>query len=128
MDKSLNGKHYYELLNELAVSENGLLVSSNFRDKLGFKQGDSVTYKRENGGVANGVIIDFFDYFPGYASEIIESAAGRQDVHRGQLYDSGIMSICKEKLGEVPYEVMAKLKEGATEMPSMTGKKQMICA
>ena len=114
VDKRLNGKAYYELLNELAVVENGLLVSSNFRDKLGFKQGDSVTYKRENGGVANGVIIDFFDYWPGYASEITEQQPDGKMSTEANYMIVAHFEYVKNKLGEVPYEVMASLKEGAT--------------
>ncbi|MBR6257749.1 MAG: ABC transporter permease [Lachnospiraceae bacterium] len=115
VDKKLNGKAYYELLNELAVVENGVLVSANFRDKLGFKQGDSVTYKRQNGGSATGVIVDFFDYWPGYAAEITQQQPDGTMSNDPNYTVIAHFEYVKSKLGDVPYEVMAKLKEGTTD-------------
>ncbi|MCR4642080.1 MAG: FtsX-like permease family protein [Lachnospiraceae bacterium] len=115
VDKSLNGKHYYELLNELAVKEDGLLVSSNFRDKLGFKAGDSISYKRENGENAYGVIVDFFDYWPGYASEVsVQQPDGSVDTQSNFLM-IGHFEYLRDKIGELPYELVIGLKEGTTE-------------
>ncbi len=43
VDQELNGRHYYEYLNDLAVDAEGILVSENFRTKLGYEIGDRVT-------------------------------------------------------------------------------------
>ena len=115
VDKKLNGKAYYEMLNELAVVENGLLVSSNFRDKLGFKQGDNITFKRSNGGVGYGIILDFFDYWPGYASETTELQPDGKVSTEPNYMMVAHYEYVKSKLGEVPYEVMVKLKESTTD-------------
>ena len=113
VDKKLNGKAYYEILNELAVVENGLLVSANFRDKLGYKVGDTITYKKENSGSATGVIVDFFDYWPGYAAEeSVQQPDGKVAVESNYLAVAHF-EFLKSKLGELPYEVYASLKEGA---------------
>ncbi len=112
VDKKLNGKAYYEMLNELAVVENGLLVSSNFRDKLGFKQGDSISYKRDNGGAGSGVILDFFDYWPGYASTTTELQPDGKVSEEPNYLMIAHFEYVRNKLGEVPYEVLARMKEG----------------
>ena len=112
--KNLNGKHYHELLNELAVVQNGLLVSANFRDKLGFKTGDTISYKTSKGKSASGVIVDFFDYWPGYASEVtVQQPDGKVDTESAYLLVAHFEYL-HDKLGDVPYEIMAKQKEGTT--------------
>lgn len=65
--RELTEKHFYEYLNELAVEEKGILVSENFRSKLGYDVGDSITYFGKDNKRAEGKIIDFFSYWPGYA-------------------------------------------------------------
>ena len=65
--RELTEKHFYEYLNELAVEEKGILVSENFRSKLGYNVGDSITYFGKDNKRAEGKIIDFFSYWPGYA-------------------------------------------------------------
>ncbi len=115
VDTDLNGTQYYKLLNELAVVEDGLLVSANFRDKLGMKVGDSITYKNENGKSNSGVILDFFDYWPAYASEVsVQQADGGISVEDSYLLVTHF-SVLKEKLGDEPYEIMIKMKSDATE-------------
>lgn len=65
--RELTEKHFYEYLNELAVEEKGILVSENFRSKLGYDVGDSITYFGKDNKRAEGKILDFFSYWPGYA-------------------------------------------------------------
>ncbi len=116
VDKDLNkGNHYYTLLNKLAPAENGILVSSDFRDKLGFKVGDTITYKVNGKTSVEGVIIDFFDYFPTYA---LTSATLQPD---GTVsVDDNYLIVAhydylSEKCGQMPYEVWAGLNEGVDE-------------
>ncbi len=112
VNKSLNGKHYYELLNELAVVENGVLVSSNFRDKLGYKVGDTVSYSNSKGKASSGVIVDFFDYWPAYAPEIsVVQPDGKVGVESNYLVVSHYEYL-HEKLGEMPFEIWASQKSG----------------
>ncbi|MBR1862279.1 MAG: FtsX-like permease family protein [Lachnospiraceae bacterium] len=114
VDKQLNGKHYYELLNELAVSEDGLLVSSNFRDKLGFKVGDTLTFQKSEGKNVSGVIIDFFDYWPGYAKDqLVVQPDGSVSSESSYLVVSHFEYL-RENLGEYPYEIWASTRENAT--------------
>ena len=115
VDTELNGTQYYKLLNELAVVEDGLLVSANFRDKLGLKVGDSVSFKNANGRKATGVIVDFFDYWPAYSPEVsVQQADGGISVEDSYLCVTHF-ALLKEKLGDEPYEVLMKIKQDATE-------------
>ena len=115
VDTELNGQQYYKLLNELAVVEDGLLVSANFRDKQGLKTGDSITCKNANGKSFSGVILDFFDYWPGYASRVnVQQADGSIAVEDSYLVVTHF-SLLKEKLGDEPYEIMVKMKPDAKE-------------
>lgn len=110
--KKLNGKHYYELLNELAVVENGVLVSSNFRDKLGYKVGDTITYLNSRNKSASGVIVDFFDYWPAFSSEVsVVQPDGKVAVESNYLVVAHYEYL-HEKLGEMPFEIWASQKEG----------------
>ena len=114
LDTELNGKPYYEYLNELAVTENGILVSDNFRTLLGYKVGDKITINNSIDKQTTGVIVDFFQYWPGYKPTSLElSPDGNAAVkdcyqvvaHFGQLQNN---------FGLTPYEYWISLKEGST--------------
>ncbi len=114
LDRSLTEKHYYEYLNELAVVSDGVLVSRNFNTKLGLNIGDSVKYTDSTGHSATGKIVDFVDYWPGYAPSVTDlnpdGTAYTEDkylliTHYEQL---------RQKWGVVPYEIWIQLKEGST--------------
>ncbi len=116
VDKNLNNNvHYYTLLNELAPAENGVLVSSNFRDKLGFKVGDTVSFTQGKSQTVNAVIIDFFEYFPTYAREISVVQPDGKVSNESNYLIVGHFDYIREKIGERPYEIWCGLKDGATE-------------
>lgn len=108
----LLGKHYYEYLNELAVTEKGLLVSENFRSKLGYDIGDTITYCNNRGLSETGEIVDFFSYWPGYMPEI----TGLNPDGTAYTADNYLVvthyDMLRQKWGVVPYEVWIGLKEG----------------
>ena len=68
LSEGLNEKSYYTYLNELAVVPDGVIVSSNFKTKYGYEIGDSIFYCSSSGKEANGRIVDFVDYWPGFAT------------------------------------------------------------
>ncbi len=112
VDKYLNGIHYYELLNELAGVEDGLLVSSNFRDKLGYKVGDSISFKNSLDQGTDGKIVGFFDYWPGYTrSAQVQQPDGSVSDEAQYLIVTHYERIYN-KMGNVPYEIWAKQKDG----------------
>lgn len=105
-------KHYYEYLNELAVAESGLLVSKNFQSILGYEIGDSITYSNSRGLSATGKIVDFFDYWPGYAP----TEAGLNPDGSAYVADNYLLvthyDMLSQKWGVQPYEVWIGLRAG----------------
>ena len=57
--------HWYNYLNAMSRNPNGILLSSNAREKLGVEIGDTVQYYG-NHGHAQGIICGFVDYWPSY--------------------------------------------------------------
>jgi len=114
VNKSLLDKHYYNYLNDLAVVENGVLLSSNFATKYGYKVGDTITYSNSKSKKINGKIVGFIDYFPGYIPEAnAVSADGTAYSYENYLVVAHYDYIVS-KWGIKPYEIWIKLKDGYT--------------
>lgn len=113
VSRELTKKHYYEYLNELAVVENGVLVSANCIDKLGLKVGDSVSYSDSKGHSANGVVVDSFEYWPGYAPSVTELNPDGTASTSDQYLIVTNYEFLRQKWGTMPYEVWISLKEDA---------------
>ncbi|MCR5310954.1 MAG: ABC transporter permease, partial [Lachnospiraceae bacterium] len=114
VDKYLNKEHYYNYLNKLAKVSAGLLVSSDFRDKLGYKVGDSITFGHGTGkaGTITGQILDFFDYWPGYAPEtLVKQPDGKVNMQSNYLIVANYSYIL-DRLGNYPYEFWIEQREG----------------
>lgn len=111
IDRSLLEKQYYAYLNDLAVADNGVLVSRNFNTKLGYKEGDSVYYYLSTGKALSGKIVGFFDYWPGY---LPSTTALNSD---GSAYEKDNYCVVTHydyvvtKAGTTPYEVWIDLKD-----------------
>lgn len=113
MPDHLTEKQYYVYLNELADCSEGILVSSDFRDILGYEAGDSVAYYDSGGNRASGTIVDFFSYWPGYAPTVSElNPDGSAATHPQYMIVAPIGTLTS-KWGLVPYEVWMKAKEDA---------------
>lgn len=111
--RELTEKHYYEYLNELAVGESGILVSENFRSKLGYNIGDTITYFSNLGRAATGKIVDFFDYWPGYSPMVTSlNPDGSVSTTDNYLVVANY-DMLRQKWGVTPYEVWIGLKEDA---------------
>ncbi len=103
VDKGLNGEHYYKLLNKLAETPSGILVSSNFRDQLGYKLGDSLDIRNYGNKSASGKIVGFFDYWPGYApTSLVQRPDGSVENKSNYMVVANINYI-NEKHGQWPY-------------------------
>lgn len=114
ISKELLGQHYYTYLNELAVQPEGILCSSNFRDKYGYRIGDSITYNRGDKHIT-GKIIDFIDYFPQYMPTVTEvNPDGTVGTAENSLI-IGHFETMRKEWGIYPYEIWVDLKEGTTE-------------
>lgn len=115
--RELTEKHYYEYLNELAVEEKGILVSENFRTKLGYDIGDSITYYGKDDKRAEGKIIDFFSYWPGYAPTTTtlnpDGTVLIEDNYLLVTHYDMLLQNWEQK----PYEVWIELKDGYSSAP-----------
>ena len=112
VEGELNQKHYYEYLNELAVEQQGFLVSRNFQTILGYKQGDSITVQVDGAGSVTGKIVDFFDYWPGYARTKTELNPDGTSSDIENLTVVTHYSLLFDQWGLRPYEVWISMKEG----------------
>ena len=112
VDKDLNNKHYYELLNELAVDSEGILVSENFRSKLGYKVGDTITYKNGDDKTATGKIVDFFSYWPGYAPNETGINPDGTVYNYEKYLVVGHYAKYRQSWGVTPYEIWMSIKDG----------------
>lgn len=112
LDEELLGKHYYELLNELAVEPTGVLVSRNFQTQQDYKVGDTIRYYSGSKKEIKGKIVDFVDYWPGYEPVTMSlNAEGGVNTQDNFLVIANYATLQKS-LGTVPYEVWISLKEG----------------
>ena len=109
--EELNGKHYYEYLNEMAVAANGVLVSENFRSQLGYNVGDTISYTNPRGLVITGKIVDFFSYWPGYIPEVTELRPDGTTVTVDKYLLVAHYDTLRQKWGVTPYEVWIGLRD-----------------
>ena len=117
IDKKLLKHDYREYLNVLSKNSDAVLVSSNFRDKLGIKIGDQITYRITDEiktGSGTGIVYGFFDYWPGYQkNKVVISADGTSKSEEQYLVVAHLSAI-QEKVGIFPYEVWLNM-DGNTE-------------
>ena len=95
----------------MASVANGVLVSENFRNQLGYNLGDTITFTNPRGLVITGKIVDFFSYWPEYIPEVTEirpdGTAATVDKYLLVTHYDNI----RQKWGVTPYEVWIGLKE-----------------
>lgn len=108
LDGNLLKYNFREYLNVLSKNSSALIVSSNYRDKLGYGLGDKISFTvSENGktATATGTIYGFVDYWPGYMpKEIIINPDETTTTTENYLIVSHL-SYLQEKIGIYPYEV-----------------------
>lgn len=117
VDQELSGRHYYEYLNDLAPDVDGVLVSENFRAKLGYEIGDRISYQPEGSGSKNNAfntakIVGFFSYWPGYAPTVTELNPDGTVTTRENYMVVAHYNKLKKVYGVRPYQVWVALKEG----------------
>lgn len=115
VDKRILDKHYYEYLNELGAEQKGVLLSENFRSKLGYDIGDNITFSNEYKKSVTCVIVDFFDYWPGYSPTVTalnpDGSAKTEDSYLSVMnYEQ-----TRNTFGVQPYEIWITLKPDADE-------------
>ncbi len=111
LDPELLGRHYYELLNELAVQPTGVLLSRNFQTRKECKVGDTIRYHSGTKKEITAVVVDFVDYWPGYEPVTMELDAEGEVISRDNFLIIANYTTLQKALGTVPYEVWISLKE-----------------
>lgn len=106
-------KHWYHYLNDLAMDENGVIVSSNLRDKYGYKIGDSIFY-HDSKGSARSIIRGFVDYWPAYQPVSKEKDADGIIKEKDQFLIVANLSKVQASWGVMPYEVWIKVKDSTS--------------
>lgn len=104
-------KPYYEYLNELAVSPTGILVSSNFRDLLGYEKGDKVRFSNRDLKSMTCEIVDFVDYFPGYVTSVTELNPDGSASTQPQYLVVANIALLTKNWGTVPYEMWVTMED-----------------
>lgn len=113
VDRKLLEKQYYEYLNELAVEKEGVLASANFRDKLGYEIGDTLyIYNGKQMGIPC-KIVDFFDYFPGYAPTKTELNPDGTSETRDTYLAVTHYELTRQQYGVFPYQIWVQLNDDA---------------
>lgn len=112
VDREFLDKHYYDYLNDLAVVENGVLLSTNFNTKLGYKVGDTFTFYNSKGMPATCKIVGFISYFPGYNSTTTALNPDGTALSKDNYLVVSHFDFLNQKMGTVPYEVWIQLKDG----------------
>lgn len=108
LDDGLLKYDYYEYLNVLSKNAEAVLVSSNFRDKLGLKIGDEISYTITNSnftGTVYGVIYGFFDYWPSYSPSSISILPDKTTQVTENYLVVSHLSAVQEVTGVFPYEI-----------------------
>ena len=116
VSKEFLEKHYYEYLNDLAVVEDGVLLSRNFNTKMGYNVGDSIIFSNSKKKPATCKIVGFFDYFPSYAPMTNGLNPDGTAFSKENYLIVANYDYLAKKWGTYPYEVWIQLKDDATAM------------
>ncbi len=115
VEDGLQAKFYYEYLNDLATAPEGVLVSKNFADKLGYKQGDKITYENGDHLQASGVIVGFFEFWPGYEPVLTELTPDGKVQKQEHFLLVAHYSSLVQSWGATPYEVWITVDETGSD-------------
>ncbi len=106
--------HWYYYLNAISQNASAVLVSSNFRDELGYQLGDELTYRTVTGQSVKGMIFGFVDYWPTYQPTETETADdGTKTVKNRYLVVANLQKL-QNVDGVLPYQVWLRV-DGSTQ-------------
>ena len=111
-DESLLPEHWYNYLNAMAYNARAVLVSSNFRDRYGYKVGDVINYQNTAKDACRGIIHGFVDYWPGFQPSVYRK--GVDGIYReseNYLIVANLSQV-QDAMGLRPYEVWLKAEDG----------------
>ncbi|NLM61429.1 MAG: FtsX-like permease family protein [Clostridiales bacterium] len=99
--------HWYRYLNTLASDARAVLVSSNFQTK-GYKLGDYISVRNENGYFFTGIICGFFDFWPTYYPTTTTVTSDGRQIKNDEWLVVGNLSQIQSVWGVTPYEIWMK--------------------
>ncbi len=105
VDSSLLSVPYRQLLNDLAISPTGVLLSADFRDIKGVAVGDKISFYDENNSSADAVVVGFFEYWPGYKPVTRELSATGEITQKDNYMIVANYSFIRKRFGLQPYYV-----------------------
>jgi len=109
-DTALYPIHPYTYLNAISQNAQAILVSSNFRDKLGYEVGDSLTYSNSAGDSVRGVIYGFVDYWPSFTPVLRITQEDGTTAEKDAYLIVGHLSHMQKAWGITPYQVWINSK------------------
>ena len=105
--------HWFNYLNKLAADENGIIVSSNFKDMFKYKIGDTISYSDDLGS-NRGTICGFVDYWPSYQTVIKVTDKDGVVKENNQFLIVANLSKLQKVWGITPYQVWFRTKDSTT--------------
>ena len=118
-------QHWYHYLNAISKNSSAILVSQNFREKLGYNIGDVITYTTGKGSQVRGVIYGFVEYWPTYNPvSIVQNADGTETEMDHFLIVSHLSKI-QANDGILPYQVWLDLKDSTQDVYNFIGEKNI---
>ena len=117
VEDELLAQPYYQYLNDLAVSANGILVSSNFRDVLGYREGEYLSFTNSSDEDAGGLIVGFFDYWPTYEPKSIWLDENNEINESDNYLIVGHIATLQQYWGLKPYQVWIDMDDSVGTNP-----------
>ncbi|MDD2648995.1 MAG: ABC transporter permease [Eubacteriales bacterium] len=112
MSSELLPKHINNYLNAMAPDVQALIVSSGFRDVLGYRIGDVLDFyyvdEEQNEYKLDGIIYGFVDYWPGFMPRSYTAGADGVYTERQNYLIVAHLSRVQANWGTLPYEVWLK--------------------
>ncbi len=113
VDDSLLNTPYRQLLNDLALSPQGVLLSADFRDLDGMAVGDKISFYDKNSTSVTATVVGFFEYWPGYEPVSRTVGASGDIIQTQNRMIVANYSFVRKKFGLQPYYIWMGLSEGS---------------
>ncbi len=117
--------HWYHYLNAISQNASAVLVSSNFRDQLGYQLGDALTYTTATGASVQGTIFGFVDYWPTYQPTTTETADDGTEVTLDEYLVVANLQKLQTVDGVLPYQVWLDVDGSTQPIYDFIGEKQI---
>ncbi len=124
-DTKLLPTHWYHYLNAISQNASAILVSSNFRDQLGYQLGDSLTYRTVTGADVKGQIFGFVDYWPTYQPTAEGTAEDGASTTVNQYLVVANLKKLQSVDGILPYQVWLRVDGSTQPVYDFIGDKQI---